>query len=132
MTSLFVAGLLAVDWARGETVFDKFPWAWDLGVFLAGFGLIAVMVWFVMARPAGRGFVIHVDEEDITFTGKFPAQLQGMVIEFLRRDVGLAGAYEIRGHWEEGMLVVVVTGEQARGMEQRIRNFLKLNLKGPG
>jgi hypothetical protein len=70
-----------------------------------------------------------VDEEDVTFKGQFPGKMQGLVSEFLRNDVRVPGSYEIRGHWEGERLVVEVKG--AQGMEQRIRNFLKLNLKKP-
>jgi hypothetical protein len=94
-------------------------------------GLVAMIVWFVRSAREIRGFVIHVDEEDITFTGKFPPQMQALVIQFLRNDVGVPGAYEVRGRWEDRVLVVEVTADQARPMEQRIRNFLKLNLKPP-
>jgi hypothetical protein len=128
---LTITGLAAENAWGGESVFDKFPWAWDLLVFFGAAALIAIMIWFVKAGRTARGFVIHVDEGDITFTGQFPANIQGLVIEFLRNDVALPGANEIRGHWEERVLVVVVMGEGARPMEQRIRNFLKLNLKPP-
>jgi hypothetical protein len=112
-----------------ESLFDKYPWAWDFMLFMLAAGLVGVMVWFVRSVRETRGFVIHVDEEDITFTGKFPPQMQALVIQFLREDVAVGGAYEVRGRWEDRVLVVEVAGDQARPMEQRIRNFLKLNLK---
>ena len=113
----------------GESLFDQYPWLHDLLVFFAILALLGVIAWFVKGKSAGNGFVIHVDENDISFTGNFPPKMQSSVIEFLRHDVALPGSYQVRGHWEGRMLVVVVKGDQARLMEQRIRNFLKLNLK---
>jgi hypothetical protein len=133
MTSLSaILFVVAVDpWGGGESLFDKYPWAWDLLLAFLAAGLVGAMVWFARSTRALRGFVIHVDEDDITFTGKFPAHMQALVIEFLRNDVALPGTYEIRGRWEDRVLIVVVNGEHAQPMEQRIRNFLKLNLKPP-
>lgn len=119
-----------LDGVMGEVgLFEKYPWLQDLILFLLGAGLLAVIVWFVKGARRMEGFVIYVDEEDVTFKGQFPAKMQGMVSEFLRNDVKVPGSYEIRGHWEGERLVVEVKG--AAGMEQRIRNFLKLNLKKP-
>jgi hypothetical protein len=133
MTSFFLLCLLAAaePWTGDESLFDKFPWAWDFLMFLLAAGLIAVMIWFAKSARAARGFVIHIDEDDISFTGKFPPHMQATVIQFLRNDVALPGRYEIRGHWEDRLLVVIVKGKHAQPMEQRIRNFLKLNIKPP-
>jgi hypothetical protein len=116
---------------QDETFFEKYPWAWDMLLFFLAVGIVAVIIWYVRFVPALRGFVIHVTEEDITFTGQFPAAMQATVSAFLRQDVALPGTYQVRGHWEGRLLIVVVKGEHARPMEQRIRNFLKLNLKPP-
>ena len=117
------------SWGGGESLYDKYPWAWDMLLFFLAVGLVAVMIWFAKSARPARGFVIHVDEDDITFTGQFPTKMQALVIQFLRNDVALPGGYEVRGHWEDRLLVVVVIGDQAQPMEQRIRNFLKLHLK---
>jgi len=111
------------------TWWDQIPYLGDFILLMLGFALIAVMIWFVKGTRGVQGFVIHVDEADITFSGQFPPAMQAVVIEFLRQDVALEGAYEGRGRWEGEMLIVAVKGEHARTMEQRIRNFLKLNLK---
>jgi hypothetical protein len=121
----------AQPWMEDQSLFDRYPWARDLVMFGLAAGLVLAIVWFARTGRTMRGFVIRVDEHDITFTGKFPAKMQATVIEFLRNDVALPGSYEIRGHWEDRILIVVVKGDQARLMEQRIRNFLKLNLKPP-
>ncbi len=110
---------------------DVAVWLPNVALFLAICTLVALIAWFMKGGTVGNGFVIHVDENDIAFSGRFPPQMQAMVIEFLRQDVGIPGSYQIRGHWENRMLVVVVKGEHARPMEQRIRNFLKLNIKPP-
>ena len=106
-------------------------WLPNIGIFLAICTLIAIMVWFMKTGAVGNGFVIHVDESDISFTGQFPPNMQTTVIHFLRQDVAIPGTYQIRGTWNDRTLVVVVKGDHARPMEQRIRNFLKLNLKPP-
>jgi hypothetical protein len=116
---------------REDSWWDKFPGLWDLVILLTALGLVALMVWFVTGAKTSRGFIIRVDETDVHFSGQFPPQAQNMVINFLRNDVALPGSYEIRGQWEGQLLVVVVKGEHARAVEQRIRNFLKLNLKPP-
>jgi hypothetical protein len=133
MTSLpAVYGAVTADpWGGADSLFDEYPWAWDMLLFFLAAGLVAVMIWFAKSARTARGFVIHVDEDDITFTGQFPVKMQALVIQFLRNDVAIPGRYDIRGHWDDRVLVVVVIGDQARPMEQRIRNFLKLNLKPP-
>lgn len=101
-------------------------------ILLGTLGLVAVMVWFVRGTKVGSGFVIQVDEADVRFRGQFPAGSQVTVIDFLRNDVALPGSYEIRGQWDGQLLVIVVKGEHARAVEQRIRNFLKMTIKPPG
>jgi hypothetical protein len=120
----------------GETFTQRFPWVMDFVALALGLGLIGVMVfWARGAKGIADGFLIRVDEEKITFSGQFPRGMEGMVEEFLLNDVAVTGAYQVRGVWEgEGLnrrLVVVVRGENARPMEQRIRNYLKLNIKPP-
>ena len=119
-----------------ETFLERFPWFMDFLALVLGAGLIAIMVfWARGAKAILDGFLIRVDEEDISFSGDFPAGMQRMVEDFLRNDVAVKGAYQVRGVWEgDGVnrrLVVVVRGENARPMEQRIRNFLKMNIKPP-
>ncbi len=45
------------------------------------------------------------------------------------------GPAQIRGRWDTTLtpplLAVVVKGDSAQALEQRIRNFLKLNVKPP-
>lgn len=119
-----------------ETFTERFPWVMDFVALVLGLGLIALMVFW--ARGGGgimEGFVIEVEGQKVSFRGKFPPEMRGTVEGFLRNDVEVEGKYQVRGVWEgEGphrRLVVVVRGENARPMEQRIRNFLKLNLKPP-
>ena len=95
--------------------------------------IMFMIYWARGARPVDNGFVIRVQAGRVHFSGKFPPHMQAMVAEFLRNDVEADGPYQIRGHWEEDganrRLIVVVSGADAQPMEQRIRNFLKLNLK---
>ena len=112
--------------------FVEFPGLKELLLIFGALAIFGIMIRYARGAPTNiTGFVITVDPDDITFQGQFPPQAQAMVIDFLRNDVAIDASYEIRGHWEERILVVVVKGEAARPMEQRIRNFLKLNVKKP-
>jgi hypothetical protein len=96
--------------------------------------MVAVMVWLMRPSKAGAGsadFRILVDGPEVEFRGRFPAHLEGILEDFLLEDCQINGPYEVRGKWEEGRLVVHVFGESAAPLEQRIRNFLKLNVKRP-
>jgi hypothetical protein len=94
--------------------------------------LIALMIRYARGGTAPmNGFVIRVNGNDITFTGQFPPNAETLVTEFLQNDIAIPAPYEIRGTWEDRLLIVVVKGDAARPMEQRIRNFMKLNLKKP-
>ena len=120
------------------SILEDFPWK-SMAVTLLSVGMVVLLVYLL--RPTGnevgkKSFVIRVDEEDVTFSGNFPAGMEQTVAEFLREDVGVPGSYEVRGHWdveESGAkrLIVTTKGENVKGMEQRIRNFLKMSLKGP-
>ena len=118
--------------AAQPTFLDTYPGVWQL-LIIAGAGiLIAIMIRYWRGGTAViDGFVIRVNGDDVSFRGQFPPQMEAMVADFLREDVAIGAPYEIRGRWEERILVVVVQGEAARPMEQRIRNFLKLNIKKP-
>lgn len=118
---------------RELTFGEKYPEVVDMGLAIVGVGLIAGLIWWTRGGAARRnGFAIHVDEEGIAFTGNFPPGAQDMVENFLRDDCAIAGKYEVRGQWEEWLLIVTVHGApEAVAMEQRIRNFLKLNVRKP-
>ena len=119
------------------SILEAFPWK-DMVVTFLAVGMVVLLVYLL--KPVGevgkKSFVIRVDEEDVTFQGNFPEGMEQMVADFLREDVAVPGSYEVRGHWdveESGAkrLIVTTKGEQVKGMEQRIRNFLKMNLKRP-
>ena len=119
------------------SILDDFPWK-DMTVTLLAVGMVVLLVYWL--RPVNevgkRSFVIRVDEDDVTFHGNFPAGIEQTVVDFLREDCGVHGSYEVRGHWdveESGAkrLIVTTKGDQVKAVEQRIRNFLKMNLKGP-
>ena len=119
------------------SILEDFPWK-DFGMVMVSVGMVVLLVYLL--KPVGevgkKSFVIRVDEEDVTFQGNFPGGMEQTVAEFLRNDVGTPGSYEVRGHWDEDengskRLIVTTKGEQVKGVEQRIRNFLKMNLKGP-
>jgi hypothetical protein len=110
-------------------------WIRELVAAVLALVMIAVMVYLmrpVRGRAGGADFRILVDGPEVQFRGNFPAHLEGMVEDFLLEDCRIEGPYEVRGRWEEGRLVVQVEGTAAAPLEQRIRNFLKLNVKRAG
>ena len=112
------------------SLWDEISGLSNLFILLAAFALIGFMIWIVNRPGTITGFVIHVSDESIDFAGKFPQGLQTTVINFLRNDIDTTGSYEIRGRWDDQILVIVVKGA-AEAQEQRIRNFLKMTLKRP-
>jgi hypothetical protein len=91
--------------------------------------MVALMVYLL--RPGGGAdFTIVVAEEGVRFSGGVPAGAQGAIEDFLTHDVEVAEAYSVRGKWDGRVLVVSVSGA-GKAYEQRIRNFLKLQLKPP-
>jgi hypothetical protein len=112
-----------------ESWLIQFPWLPDLGWAVAALVMIAIMVYFL--RPAGDSdFTIHVDGDAVTFRGRIPTGARPDIEHFLLNDLQVQGAYTVRGKWDSRVLVVTVIGA-ARIYEQRIRNFLKLQLKPP-
>lgn len=106
-----------------------FPWLPDLGWALAAFGLVILMVYLL--RPGGSSdFVITVDDEDVDFRGDIPQHARPDLREFFLNDIPVGEEYIVRGKWDGRVLSITVTGP-ARPYEQRIRNFLKLQLKPP-
>lgn len=121
MTGLILA-------AQKFSLWDEITGLSSLFLLLGTIALILFMVWLVKRPGSITGFVIHVSDESIDFQGKFPQGMQMTVINFLRNDLDVQGTYEIRGRWDDDLLVIVVKGA-AESQEQRIRNFLKLTLK---
>jgi hypothetical protein len=118
--------------ARPTSWTDDYPWLKDFVVTILAVGLLCLLIY--LFRPGGAGgwsadFTIEVDGADVTFKGRFPAGQEGLVEDFLVNDCKIEGAYRVTGKWDESRLVVNVSGENATPLEQRIRNFLKLNVK---
>jgi hypothetical protein len=116
--------------AKAESIWGMFPWLGDFLWTILAVGMICLMV-YLMRRDGApvADFSIEVEDEEVRFKGRFPAGMEGMVEDFLVNDCRIAGPYEVIGKWEEGRLTVSVRGEIAKLQEQRIRNFLKLNVK---
>ena len=125
-----VAAWMAQADGRGGSILEELYGLKDLFILLLAFGLVGLMIWLMKSHNTVKGFVIRVTDQGVNFTGQFPQGMQMEVIEFLRNDVAVEVEYEIRGRWDEQLLVVVVKGA-AEPMEQRIRNYLKLTLKRP-
>lgn len=127
-----LAGIIA---QADASVLDQFAWAKSLIIPVLAFGMVVLLIYLV--RPTGKGggrtgFTISVDGPEVVFKGRLPEHLEGMVEEFLVEDCRIQGAYEVRGVWEENLLLISVRGEAAKPYEQRIRNFLKLHVKRVG
>jgi hypothetical protein len=123
-----VGGLAALEsrWS------DKYPWLGDFIWGMLGLGLLILLIYLFKpggATGASVDFTISVHGEEVDFKGRFPPTAEGMVADFLVNDCKIEGPYSVTGRWEEGRLVVAVRGENAKPLEQRIRNFLKLNIK---
>jgi len=134
LTTRLTAPFLAQEsGGKPEGFLDQFPWLGDFTAAVLGIGLLCLLVYFL--RPGGGGvadFSIEVEGDDVNFKGRFPAEARGAVEDFLVNDCRIQGAYEVLGKWEQGRLVVTVRGDAAKLLEQRIRNFLKLNVKRAG
>jgi hypothetical protein len=134
---LFTRRLCAATLAQSATnpgsLTDQYPWLKDFIAAILALGMICLLIYFFRAAgPAGVDFSIEVDGEDVSFKGRFPTEARGLVEEFLVNDCRVPGAYEVTGKWDEGRLAVSVRGDNAKPVEQRIRNFLKLHVKRPG
>ena len=111
-----------------------YAWVHEMVMGLLAAGMVIALVYFL--RPTklsagGADFRILVEGGDVIFKGRFPANLQLLVTQFLVDDCQISGKYEIRGNWEEGRLAIAVLGDHAKIQEQRIRNFLKMHVKRP-
>jgi hypothetical protein len=127
------AGMLVMAQESGPTEVPH--WIRELIAAILVLVMVAVMVYLMRPAKSGSGgsdFRILVDGPDVQFRSNFPSHLEGMIEDFLLEDCRIEGPYEVRGKWEEGRLVVHVHGTSAAPLEQRIRNFLKLNVKRAG
>jgi hypothetical protein len=113
-----------------SSLWDDLSGLSNLFILLAAFALIGFMIWLTRRSGTVTGFTIRVSDESVDFSGRFPQAMQSTVINFLRNDLAIPGTYEIRGRWDDQLLIIIVKGNAAP-MEQRIRNFLKLTLKKP-
>jgi hypothetical protein len=123
---------LAQAATRPTTFSEQFPWLKDFIAAVLGIAMICVMLYFF--RPAGQGiadFSIEVDGEDVRFKGRVPEAARAAIEDFLLNDCRIEGSYEVIGKWHESHLAIHVRGDNAKPLEQRIRNFLKLNVKRP-
>ncbi len=76
-------------------------------------------------------FRITVAGGVVKFTGRFPPNQRGSATEFLLRDVSPAATIHVIGNWSpRRVLRIRVTGRIPPGDQQRIRNFMKMLLKG--
>ena len=120
--------------AQHPGLLDQFPWLGELLCAIGALALIAFFVYYLRpgVRAAGASdFRILVTPEEIFFQGDFPPSHQALVEDFLQHDCPIDGPYQILGTWTDHGLSIHVPSENAKPLEQRIRNFLKLNLKKP-
>src|SRR6202000_747123 len=94
-----------------------FSWLHQLVMGLVAAGMVIALVYFLRPTKAGaRGadFRILVEGGDVLFKGRFPANLELLVTQFLVDDCQIPGKYEIRGTWDEGRLAVTVLADHAK------------------
>ncbi|HWE01679.1 MAG TPA: hypothetical protein VG326_04655 [Tepidisphaeraceae bacterium] len=76
-------------------------------------------------------FRITVRRGKVRFHGRLPRGQRGRIVDFLLRDVAPSATVRVIGNWAgQGVLKVSVQGALSPGDRQRIRNFMKLTLKG--
>jgi hypothetical protein len=74
-------------------------------------------------------FDVDFDGTSVRTKGRIPAWIVPDLTRLLKDEIKLGTAH-IRGRWRGRMLRVDVTGPVPPGDAQRIRNFLKTELKG--
>ena len=90
--------------------------------------VVAAVIFGVLQPPSD--FRIVVNARGVRFHGRFPPVHQAEVARFLTEESGVRRAV-ISGKWTAGrVLRVSVRGLVDPGQEQRIRNFLKMTLRG--
>jgi hypothetical protein len=100
---------------------------------LIAIGVMLVAVGYVFRELAfgpSSGFVVRFDGTNVRAKGDFPQWLRADLTRLLRDEMKL-GAIRIRGRWQRNhILTVQVDRATPSGDAQRIRNFLKTQLKG--
>jgi hypothetical protein len=96
-----------------------------IGVLLAAVGLVVRG----LLSDSSNDFVVDFDGTDITTKGRFPGWLAADLTRLLKDEMKVSPT-RIRGSWQGRVLKVDVDAKTATGDAQRIRNFLKTQLKG--
>jgi hypothetical protein len=75
-------------------------------------------------------FRITVRNGEVYFRGRFPRHQQAAIASFLLDDVAPASTIRVLGNWGPyRVLRIAVRGRISVGDAQRIRNFLKMNVR---
>lgn len=114
--------LAALDDARGV------PW---YGKLIAAGGLV-LLIWLGFVAWQGKDdFRIVVRGGKVKVRGRFPVGCRADAADFLLNQVNPPGTLRVIGNWTPGhVLRISVQGRLPPGEQQRIRNFMKLMLKG--
>jgi hypothetical protein len=91
--------------------------------------LVAAIVIIGLQKKAD--FRITVRRGKVSYRGRFPADRMGVISDFLLHDLAPSAPIHVIGNWTRGrVLRVSVKGKIGDGDAQRIRNFLKMALRG--
>src|SRR6185437_6218787 len=107
---------------------DAIPWS----VKWIAIACLIAFIWFAYAAGRRRGdFCITVRGGQVLFRGKFPPSRRADTTDFLLRELAPPGTVRVIGNWSaHRILRVDVQGKISTGDGQRIRNFLKITLRG--
>ena len=127
--ALFAASM-PLPWRWLSAAFDDGPAPW-YGKLIAGAGVI-LLAWMGFIAWRGKDdFRITVRQGRVHFRGRFPPGRQSDTADFLLREVAPVGAIRVIGNWSsQRVLRIAVQGDASAGDRQRIRNFMKMTLKG--
>ncbi|HZL36284.1 MAG TPA: hypothetical protein VFC78_13280 [Tepidisphaeraceae bacterium] len=113
-----------------STAFEEGPAPW-YGKLIAAAGVI-LLAWLGFIAWRGKDdFRITVRRGRVHFRGRFPPGRRSDTADFLLREVAAPGVFRVIGNWNsQRILRIAVQGNISDGQRQRIRNFMKITLKG--
>jgi hypothetical protein len=99
---------------------------------LIGAVVLAAVAWLAFAGWRNKDdFRITVKGGRVQYRGRFPPGSMADTSGFFLHDLAPANPIRVTGNWTQGrVLRVAVQGKVSEGEKQRVRNFLKMTLKG--
>jgi hypothetical protein len=99
---------------------------------LIGAVVVAGVAWLAFAGWRNKDdFRITVTGGRVQYRGRFPPGRMAEVTGFFLHDLAPTNPIRVTGNWtQRRVLRVTVHGRISEGEKQRVRNFLKMTLKG--